>query len=1388
MMKSWMRLMLALLIAPALMIGAVGCEDSNENGSSGRVARVKLDAGEAATFGVTKGDYAGMEVTIPAGAVTADVTIEVYETEPLSDDGVVGVAVEMLPAGTTFNVPITITLPFNPAQVPVDQEYLLVIKKFDGTITSIKPTSIDRANGLVTFQTSSFSIFYAALTSVDYTLTVLHNNDGESDITADSNGNGGAAQFVTLVNQLKAQAASMGSYIMLSSGDNFLAGTAFQASLDSGTFYDAILLNKIGYDAICLGNHDFDFGPQTLVDFIDQVTGDVPYLSANLDFINNNPLDGLEDDRIFPSTVVTAGGRKIGVIGATTEELQTISTPGDVTISDAVNAINAEVTALQNQGVNIIIVISHLQSVNFDINNVAPNLSGVDLIIAGGGDELLANVGQSGVSDNDLLPGDNADIPMYPTYATDADGNNLPIVTTPGNYTYLGRIVMHFDESDNLLLVDKSDDPVVPSRGSISGPVPVTADLYDDQNIVVDVVEPVEDFEESLGETVIATYDEDINWFRGRGPVAGVRTAEVNGGNLVADALWYIANRDKGDFGVGDVDFAIQNGGGIRLDDILAVPPYEDGEMTRLDTFRNLPFTNFVSVIEGVEPDRLKEIFENAYSQVENISGRFAQVSGHVYVEVDLNQTAQVIDTTTGLTTTPGARIRNLWVDTSGVAPLDADPKGSGVQVVANGQLNQNLPAGTTFSIATIDFSARVQVPGTRLGGDSYPWADYGFTRYNVTYQQALEQYVSEAAGLDGEIDGRDYTFNGNERIFLNRTTDGGNPVTIMDIQGDSTTRQTSAYWGQIINGVTGIVTGVDSNGFFMQDAAGDGDDNTSDGIFVYTGSTPTVAEGDEVEVDGLVVEYFGGSNNTYGEGGLSVTQLTNPTRIEVTGSGSITAVTLGDSSADRDLTSINQVGFSTGSPDFTDAVNFWESLEGMLVEIPSGATMVAPMTRFSEWWVSVPNTLSNTAETRFAPSTSSFGGVKVFENPAAGTPYAEYYPELIQIDNGLGGSFPFDAMPGDVLNGPIEGVVTYSFGNFEIYPTDDVTLSSTSGAAKESTTVSSAGDVLTVATWNIYNYDGGSSDAEERAEVMADNLGFPDIIALQEVQDNNGDTDDGTVSADTNLDELVDALNDTTEHPLSPGDYAWIEIAPVDNMDGGAPGANIRVAYLYRTGRVTLGGSVNGQAGTATQEAMVTGTGSNTKLNYNPVRIGTDSEYFEETRKPLVAHFAFNGETIFLVNVHLSSKSGDEPLFGRNQPPNQRSLDARNGQAMVVYDFVADILAADSNANVVVLGDFNDFEFSTTMQIIETGTADSSGTALLDNLLESELSVSERYTYIFNGRSQSLDNICVGTNVVVDAFQVIHCAADFLSDERASDHDPLIVGIELGGPVIASK
>jgi Ca2+-binding RTX toxin-like protein len=279
-----------------------------------------------------------------------------------------------------------------------------------------------------------------------------------------------------------------------------------------------------------------------------------------------------------------------------------------------------------------------------------------------------------------------------------------------------------------------------------------------------------------------------------------------------------------------------------------------------------------------------------------------------------------------------------------------------------------------------------------------------------------------------------------------------------------------------------------------------------------------------------------------------------------------------------------------------------------------------------------------------------------------------------------------------------------------------------------------------------------GDGDAEQilaLAAQIVNNLGSPDILALQEIQDNSGVTNDGTLDADETLQALVDAIADAGG-PVYSFESAVVD---VDGETGGVPGGNIRNAFLYNAERV---------------EAVEITTLEVDELTAFGV---TDPTTFDGTRDPLLGTFTFNGEDITLINNHFSSRFGSEPIFGGPQPFNQGGEDAREAEAKAINEVVDALLAEDGDANVVVLGDLNTFQFTDELTEDLPGVGDEK---VLTNLID-QVPGDEAYTFNFQGNSQALDHVFV-TDSLLDgaAIDIVHVNTDFA--DFTSDHEPIVV------------
>ena len=587
-------------------------------------------------------------------------------------------------------------------------------------------------------------------------------------------------------------------------------------------------------------------------------------------------------------------------------------------------------------------------------------------------------------------------------------------------------------------------------------------------------------------------------------------------------------------------------------------------------------------------------------------------------------------------------------------------------------------------------------------------------------------------------------------------TGGGGTPpdpgvpgLRIHDIQGAA---QVSPEAGVKVAEVPGVVTTLSTNGFWFQDPTPDADAATSEGLFVFTRTAPTVAVGDAVAVTGTVSEFRPGGAAT----NLSTTELASPA-VTVTASGQAlpapTVVGPGGRSVPKTVIENDANGdvetTETAFDPANDGLDFWESLEGMRISI-TDAQVVGPTNRFGETSVVPPG---STVRTRR-------GGIVL----QASDPNPERIvlaPTLVDVPR---------ANVGDSYAGATVGVVDYNFGNFELLPSVAPTLVS-GGLQREITTKPTALQ-LSVATFNVENL--APTDPQTKFDTLAQyavhNLQAPDVLALEEIQDNTGAVDDGVVAADQTIGKLIAAIT-AAGGPA----YQFREIDPVDDADGGQPGGNIRVVFLFRTDRGLS--FVDRPGGTSTAATTVTrDPAGRPHLSFSPGRIDPTSAAWTDSRKPLAGEFRWRGRTIFVIANHFVSKGGDDPLYGRFQPIQQPSQVQRVQQATEVRDFVDQIVAADRNANVVVLGDLNDFDFSAPIDTL-TSTGH-----LVD--LPRTLPIQERYTYVFEGNSEVLDHILLSRSMAYAVpacscvplfdYDPVHLNAEF--NDQVSDHDPQVV------------
>jgi hypothetical protein len=579
-----------------------------------------------------------------------------------------------------------------------------------------------------------------------------------------------------------------------------------------------------------------------------------------------------------------------------------------------------------------------------------------------------------------------------------------------------------------------------------------------------------------------------------------------------------------------------------------------------------------------------------------------------------------------------------------------------------------------------------------------------------------------------------------------------------------------SPYAGQSVSGVTGVVTDVTSSGFYFQDPSRVGGTPFKQAIEVYTGSTPTVTAGDDVTVSGRVTEYYPDQSDT--PSALPVAEIEDPTVSIVSAGNPLPApVIIGSSGV---LPPAQDIFGGTVSTDVTTvssfepyrrALDFYQGLDSTYVRVQDPVA-VGP---------------TNDYAFAVAPDNGRGAGTRTAAGGLADTSDKTVNSRRLEVYAPDGVTAP-DVNTGDHFSGPVEGIMSEYEGDPELDLTASVGAVS-HGLTPQVAKPGRAGE-LTVATYNLDNLapDAPASKWASLGHQIVHNLRSPDILAVQEIQDNDGATDDGVVSATETLGDLVAAIK-AAGGPA----YSWTQINPVNDADGGEPGGNIRQVTLYRTGVGLAFAHLPG--GGSTVADSVAGSGASTRLAQSPGRIDPANPAFaagqtltdpksgrsiksSASRKPLAAQFTWKGHTLFVINNQLDAKLTDDADFGRYQPPVLFSEIQRTEQAQVIHKFVVRIEKADPKADVIVLGDLNDQGFSPTFAELE------SGGALADTI--SRLPIAQRYDYVFDGDSEELSGLLVSPALdrYVTSAEPVHINANFAG--QTSDHDPLLADIAI--------
>lgn len=749
---------------------------------------------EAATVGTINGrTYAFIGLERMGGIMVYDVTVPTAPTfvqyvnnrnfgvTPSTATVADGTAGDLGPEGFSF---------VKAGDSPTGKPLLLVANEVSGSTTIYEIGVISAADGAGS-------------------LSLLHNNDGEStlqplDVQVNPNTAGysspltqtvqvaGVAAFKAVTEREISDARNLGNAVVnVYAGDAFLASAALQCSLDNptGPVYDAIAQAAIPYTAHVLGHHEFDYSPDFLKRFIDAFGGTQPFLSTNLDFSGEPSFAPLVDadgvlfsplvsgDKVLGGSLVytdTVTNQRFGIVGLTTPLLPTISTPRGIavtpTITETATAAQAAIDELYNDlGVRKIILVSHLQDLRNN-RDLIKRLKKVDIAVAGGGDGLLTN---PNIANNiELLPGDvtfkenNQDV-TYPLIEKDADNRDVYIVTTNGNYKYVGRLDVNFDANGEVagIVSEESYPRRVVEASAAATAIGISDAVTPDAGLVASVVTPIDACLDVYANTPVVRSEVTLDVSRD-----GVRSRETNAGNLIADGFLDAYKKYADNVGV-TVPItrvvAVQNGGGIRQNAGNLLPKTGvPGLLSRLETINVLPFDNFVSVVRNVTPAELKAILERSASGLPGQGGQFLQIGG-MKVAYNLRNPAQVVANpptgeVAGNITTAGSRVVNVTLN-------------DGTKIIENGAVVVGAP---NVAIVTNNFTAR--------GGDNYATFEdkAASTKVNlvdddgiaISYEQAWREYllsfpVSGSPSLPtiAASDGR-YKVGGEGRIVLLRS------------------------------------------------------------------------------------------------------------------------------------------------------------------------------------------------------------------------------------------------------------------------------------------------------------------------------------------------------------------------------------------------------------------------------------------------------------------------------------------------------------------------------------------------------------------------------------------------------------------------------------------
>ncbi|MDX2416094.1 MAG: lamin tail domain-containing protein [Xanthomonadales bacterium] len=570
----------------------------------------------------------------------------------------------------------------------------------------------------------------------------------------------------------------------------------------------------------------------------------------------------------------------------------------------------------------------------------------------------------------------------------------------------------------------------------------------------------------------------------------------------------------------------------------------------------------------------------------------------------------------------------------------------------------------------------------------------------------------------------------------------------IYEIQGSGAT---SPLEDKLVMTEDNIVTAVGTDGFFMQtpDSRDDADVNTSNGIFVFTGSAPTVAVGDQVDVSGNVVEFFDFTEFSFGS------------EVSVDSSGNALPV-------------VTVFDVSVPSPDPmapSCAIEF-ECYEGMLVQI-IGGTVTASNQGFGT--DPIAEVYITAADTRtYREPGIEFPGL-------AGYPEWDGNPEVFELDPDKLG-LPNQIIPAG-SSFDATGAIGFEFGGYELWPSELTVTPAPLPVAVRSREVAE----MTVGALNLFRLFDDIDDAP--IEVRD-----PDTGELLRITDEDSDEVIDPAEYAVRLTKFSAYIRNVLDSPdvLAVSEVESLKVLQdLANLIASDDPTVIYTAYLEE-GNDVGGIDVGFLARDTVEVDAITQLGRFEILAYDNSLLNDRPPLLLEGRQ-----VADNSDFPFAVmSIHSRSLGGIDSS-SRGERVRQKRLE----QAQYVAQQNQILQDANPDINLVVAGDFNAFEFSDSYVnvtgfmkgditpaedlVCETNPCtDNVSPNLLDQVLM--IDAGERYSFIFRGNAQALDHALTsnGLDELVRDFQFgrgnADAAVDLINDDttvlRSSDHDGLVL------------